>query len=628
MKLLSFLALAFALVIQAPGLLAQTSKNLYMPREIKSAYDQKTRDFSGKPGERYFQNAASYDIRVTFEPRTFWLTGNETIIYKNNSRDTLNRLYFNLYQDLYKKGAPRDAGIDPANIHDGVEVLEVSIGGKIIRPEQYRSFSTVFHIPVEGGLVPGGVAEIEFRWREKMPVTVARRQGTYKGSNFFIAYWYPKMCVYDDIEGWNTAGYTGQAEFYGDFSDYRVEITVPAEYTVWSSGVLQNPAEIFYPDILNRLAEAGRSDSVVRIITKEDRSANRVTLPAEKHTWRYGLTGQTDFAFGLSKTYLWDAISTPVESSRVQIHSVYSPEAVNCSKIPGFGRQAVQYYSAVSPALPFPEECVTFFEGGPGGMEFPGMVNQQDFRDGMESMMVTVHELGHIYLPFYAGSNEQKYGWMDEGLFTLIGFMAFCDQAGDKEMNFLQMLSSKYAEDAGLQAVDVPMMQMSYKLGDFTYGFVTYVKSAAAFLVLSDYLGQEKFTKGVREFLMRWKGMHPTPYDFFATFNEVAGEDLAWFWEPWFFSYGYADLALGKVTGANGKQQAEIINLGGYPVPVKLKVKYADGRETLIERRMDWWKNGEKSRLLEIPTGTIAEIKLDPARIPDANSANNNFKAR
>ncbi len=237
--------------------------------------------------------------------------------------------------------------------------------------------------------------------------------------------------------------------------------------------------------------------------------------------------------------------------------------------------------------------------------------------------MVTVHELGHMYLPFYAGSNEQKYGWMDEGLFTLIGFIAFCDQAGDRDMNFLQMLCSKYAEDAGLQSVDVPMMQMSYKLGDFTYGFITYVKSAAAFMVLADYLGEEKFTKGVREFLIRWKGMHPTPYDLFATFNEVAEEDLGWFWTPWFFSFGYADLALGGVTQNSGGQQVEILNRGGYPLPVKLAVNYADGSVAVVEEKMDRWKTGEASLFIEIPPGKIAEIKLNPVRVPEADYKNN-----
>jgi aminopeptidase N len=128
--------------------------------------------------------------------------------------------------------------------------------------------------------------------------------------------------------------------------------------------------------------------------------------------------------------------------------------------------------------------------------------------------------------------------------------------------------------------------------------------------------------------MIRWKGLHPTPYDLFATFDQIAGEDLGWFWTPWFFSYGYADLALGKITQSGGLQQVEIMNPGEYPVPVKLTVHYADGRVVPVEKKMDWWKNGEGSRLLEIPAGKVSGITLNPARVPDANPGNNNFKAK
>ncbi len=176
MKFCGFTTLFLILAIHLSSLNAQFSKSVYMPRDVRAAYDRQTRDPGGKPGARYFQNQAVYAIRATFEPESRLLTGTGSITYRNNSPDTLKRLYFNLYQNLYKKGSPRDAGIDPVNIHEGVEVLGVSVGGRIIRPDQYGSFSTIFIVPADGGVAPGDSTVIEFSWREKMPVTVAKRQ--------------------------------------------------------------------------------------------------------------------------------------------------------------------------------------------------------------------------------------------------------------------------------------------------------------------------------------------------------------------------------------------------------------------------------------------------------------------
>ncbi len=605
------------------SLSGQNNESLYLPAQLQAAYKQATRDPGGRPGKNYFQNRAGYSIMATFNPETKILTGTEIINYENQSNDTLRQLCMNLYQNMYKKGSPRDASADPLNIHDGVEILNLKVGGVSIPASKFRTFSTIFQITLINKIPPHSIEIIEIEWREKMPVTEAKRQGTYRETNFFIGYWYPKMCVYDDIEGWNTAGYSGQAEFYSDFADYNVEITVPAAYTVWSSGSLQNGSEIFQEKILDRIHRSNLTDSVIHVITEADRKEQMITRSAENHTWKFRSVNQLDFAFGMSDKYIWDATSALAGDHRVVINSVHGTGSPNCSLIPDIARKSVTYYSLVSPAIPYPEQEMTFFEGGPGGMEFPGMINQQDFKEKMETMMVTVHELGHAYLPFYAGINEQKYGWMDEGIFTLIGFLAFCEQAGDTELKFLQMLGTKYSEDAASQAVDVPVMQMSYKLGDFTYGFITYVKPASAFMLLSDYMGTAKFTSAVREFLQIWKGKHPTPYDLFATFNRVAGENLNWFWKPWFFEFGFADLAIGEVMTGNDANRIEIRKIGLYPAPVDLIVKYADGTEKNFQEKMSCWKSGESTLLIKVPAGKISEIILNPAHFPESDYINN-----
>ena len=605
---------------------SQTTHDLYRPAEIRKAYAAETRNPDGTPGKNYFQNRAEYAISAEFFPDTKILTGTEKVKYFNNSNDTLARLCFNLYQNLYKKGTARDSDVDPVNIHDGVEIRKISVNGLEIKPESFRSFSTIFIVPVAGRILPHTTAEILIEWQEKMPVTAVDRQGTYHESSYFIGYWYPKICVYDDIEGWNTAGHTGQAEFYSDYADYKVDITMPGDYTVWSSGTLVNGAGIYTPEFLKRLDEAAGSDSILHLISASGRKEGRILQKKDKHTWSYILNNRMDFAFAASNTYLWDATSQQTNDGRVLVNAVYSKEAKTFSSIAGICRRSIDYFSAKMPAIPYPEKQITIFDGGPGGMEFPGMVNEEDYSDEFMAAMVMVHELAHLYLPFDTGINEQKYGWMDEGFATLVGFLAFNDQMKDSGMNMMQMMVSQYAGGAGSQASDVPVMIASHKLGDFSYGFVTYIKPMTAFYLLYDYLGADKFAAVWREFTNRWQGRHPIPYDLFATFNAVAGEDLAWFWKPWFFEYGYSDLALGKIEQGRRGNLVTVVNVGKYPVPVNLSVKYQDGTTETISRKMDIWKEGADSVSIRIRAGKISEVVLNGPDVPEATNNNNRLK--
>jgi hypothetical protein len=429
--------------------------------------------------------------------------------------------------------------------------------------------------------------------------------------------------VYDDIEGWNSAGHTGQAEFYSDYADYRVDITMPGSYTVGSSGVLQNGSDIYTPAFLARLRAAAVSDSTVHLITGSDRESGVILQKKAKHTWSFRLENQMDFAFAASDTYRWDACSQQSGDRRVAIHAVYSAEAKGFGNITRICARGIGYFSVKMPALPYPAPCLTVFEGGPGGMEFPGMVNEEDYPDDFMATMVMVHEAAHLYLPFDTGINEQQYGWMDEGFATLVGLMAFADQIGDMNMNTIQMMTGQYSGGASTQAADVPMMTASHKLGDFTYGFVTYIKSMTALYLLYDYLGAEKFATAWHEFTSRWQGKHPTPYDLFATFDFVAGEDLGWFWKPWFFEYGYSDLAIGKVETGRKGTTVWIENVGKYPVPVSLTVKYTDGTEKVVTRKMDIWKAGAGAISIEVPAGKISELILNGPQIPESTSLNN-----
>ncbi|RQW02236.1 MAG: hypothetical protein EH225_08790 [Calditrichaeota bacterium] len=199
---------------------------------------------------------------------------------------------------------------------------------------------------------------------------------------------------------------------------------------------------------------------------------------------------------------------------------------------------------------------------------------------------------------------------MDEGLASIIGISALAYVSGVDESQILKMANQKYAGQAASLAIDIPLMSGTHHLGDFTSGFTTYVRPIAALSLLLDYMGAEKFYRAVREFADRWEGKHPIPYDMFHTFNFVAGEDLGWFWKPWFFELGYADTGIGDTKKLENRTIVEVVNHGGFPVPIDLTVKYNDGTEEKFHEKMDVWKSGDKIHLIEIPGTAIREVKL------------------
>ena len=593
----------------------QNTDELYMPREFKQAYINETRSHTGAPGKNYFQNRTDYTIKAEFSPDTRLLEGNEIIAFKNNSPDTLHAIYINLYQNLFKKGEARDSYIDTRNIHDGVEIIRIKVNGTEIDPETFTYYSTILIVPVPDKISPVSENKIEIEWKQLMPVTGLSRIGTYDESSSFIGYWYPRMNVYDDISGWNNFGWTGNAEFYSDYGNFDVEITVPSAYNVWSSGVLENAEELFQDKYLARINEASLSDEVIRIIGKEDRDENKITKEGDKHCWKFKAVSLPDFAFAVSDKYLWDATSIEIGGKRVLINAVYNPDSENFQTVADICRRSVDYFSNVAPGIPYPYPVLTAFNGERNGMEFPGIINDQEEKSQPGTMFITTHEVAHSYFPFYVGTNEQEYGWMDEGLTSIIGISAMADMLGTDEAVIFKQATVQYTSSSAGLGVDIPLMTGTRHLGDFTSGFTTYIRPITAFSLLFDYMGKEKFYQVIREFAEQWKGKHPIPYDMFHAFDKVAGEDLGWFWKPWFFELGYADIGIGKIEFMADKTIVNIENSGTFPIPVNLTAKYKDGSEKRVELKMDIWKTGKKTCQVEIPKGDILEIILDTSTV-------------
>ncbi|MFT4031408.1 MAG: M1 family metallopeptidase [Siphonobacter sp.] len=606
----------------------QTIQNLPVPLEIQKAYDAQTRSTDGRPGSRYWQNHSDYTIQVELDPATRKLTGSEKVIYTNQSPTNIQALVVRLYPDIFKKDAVRDEdNIDPADINDdGVDVEKVTINGTVAKVE--RKGTNAF-VRLPQSLKSGESVTLEINWNYLIPAKTHIREGTYFSSSFMVAYWYPQIAVFDDIDGWDRMDYTGQKEFYNDFNNYDVSITVPASHLIWATGVWQNPEKILTSEFLDRYKTSQTSDEIVKIVTREDRLNGGITVAKSgKHTYNFKAEYVPDFVFAASDTYLWDASSALVDAKtgrRSGVAAVYHPGSQDFYEVCRYAKQCLEYFSSYLPGVPYPYPNETVFNGS-GGMEFPMFVNDGSYPPAFAAE-VTAHEIAHTYFPFYMGINERKYAWMDEGWAqTLPNWLEF-DIKGMSKKFMPQQTNAQYLESFAGKEQEQPMMVPTNLLVGNAYSWATYFRPAQAYTFLRDMLGQDKFKAALQEYMARWHGKHPIPFDFFFSFNNALKENLSWYWIPWFFEKGYPDLAIGEVTTKKGKTKIRVDQKGSLPVPVKLIFTYTDDTTEEINETARVWQSGAKSIELSPKTEKpIKKITLSGISIPDVNRQNNTWE--
>jgi len=625
MKIISFITVLFFLI--ANFVLPQNN-TLYVPTNFQKAYKNGTRSYDGKPGPNYWQNKSKYKIKAELEPKTRKLSGEESITYFNNSPDTLKQIILRLFPDIYRKGNARDFEGDPDVITNGVEIEKLSVSGNEIKMKgekhsPKRAVTNLF-IPLEKYLPPKSQIELKVKWNYIIPDKAQIRTGAYDSTSFFVGYWYPQVAVYDDIDGWDTENYTGHTETYNDFSDYEVEILVPKGFLLWSTGVLQNPEEVYSQNIFEKYKKAFQSDEVLGVVEKKDYEKGIVTADKEKLTYKVIAENVTDFAFAASDHYLWDASSLVVDKvtgRRAFISSAYNISTNDFSTVAEVARKSIESFSTELPGIPYPYPVMTVFNGR-GGMDFPMMCNNSAVRELNGTVHLTSHEIFHTYFPFYMGTNERKHAWIDEGFATMIPFDFQAENAPGYDPRSRNAQS--YAEFAGLDT-DIPPMVPSHQLKGASYRTASYRRPGAAFEFLRNFLGDEVFIKALHEFMYRWSGKHPAPYDFFFTFNEVTGEDLSWYWKPWFFETNYPDLSIENLKQENGNYECIVKNIGGMPVPVILKTYNDDGTsETVFNQSARIWKEGLKETTISfVSNKKIARVELGTTQIPDTDKTNN-----
>jgi len=621
---------------------AQDSE-LYISLNFQKAYENQTRSMSGLPGSNYWQNQANYQIDVDFDPKSRLLKGKAQITYFNNSPDTLREIYINLFPNIFKKGQIRDEVVEYSDETNGLTIENISINKSVVdtakENEKIIYGPTNLKVILDSVIPPKTQVPINIKWHYIINKGSHSRTGGVDSTTFFIAYFFPHIAVYDDIDGWDDFHFKGDAEFYNDFGDFDVSITVPENFVVWGTGFLKNPDEVLQKKYLKRFQSALTAENIVHIVDSTEALLKNITTHNTQNVWKFKANNVSDFAFATSDHYLWDATSLVVDTTsgeRVFIDVAYNKDAQDFYKITDIARSSIEYMSFVFPAVPFPFPQITVFNGL-SEMEYPMMVNNWTvYNEELEdypnkenySIALTAHEIFHSYFPFYMGINESKYAWMDEGWASFVDYAITNKLISDSTAtrwgtaNYL-LYDNVYKEIIGSE-LDLPMLSISKMTKRPTYSINSYAKPAMFYMVLENVLGKNEFKRTVQEYMRVWNGKHPMPYDFFFIFNKVSGQNLNWLFKPWFFDMGYPDLSIKNVVQQSGEYTIEIEKVGHYPVPVHLKLTYEDESTEILQRKVSVWKSGYSTCSVTCPDNKkIKRIELGNVTIPDANLMNN-----
>jgi hypothetical protein len=600
-----------------------------------------TRTASGAPGAQYWQQRADYRIKVKLDEQRRRLTATQSITYMNRSPDTLNYIWLQLDQNIFKddsisrrsevaanSGTRRDSvgsgdslSFAAMRRHQAFEDTEYGYEMSPVRDAAGRVLrttvnDTMMRIDLPTPLRPGTSIEINFEWQSNIvnEAAIGARGGyehfpktdTYQ---FFLAQWFPRLVAYTDYTGWQHKQFLGRGEFTLEFGDYDVELTVPADHIVASTGVLQNSDAVLTAQQRARLKQAETAKQPVFIVTPAEALANEKAGTGDVRTWRFKAENVRDFAWASSRKYIWDAMGYRQDDAKrpfVMAMSFYPNEGE-----PIWSRYSthavihtMDVYSRFSFPYPYPV-AISVNSWERGGMEYP-MITFNGYRPTSDEKTgkltysrntkygligVIIHEVGHIYFPMVVNSDERQWTWMDEGLNTFLEYIAELEWEekfptfGDKT-NVLDFITDY------MQSNDqVPIMTNSDTIVQF--GPNAYSKPAAALSVLREaVMGRELFDHAFREYSNRWKFKRPTPADFFRTMEDASGVDLDWFWRGWFYGTDHVDVAVGNIRMYQVSSQDPDAEFplqrkefaSEWPESYSQKLNRAEGRQTRVER--------------------------------------------
>ena len=602
-------------------------RDLPLQPGIRRAYAAGTRDTTGRPGPRYWQQRVDYRIDATLDADAGMLHGAETITLHNTSPDTLTQIVLRLYQNYFKPETSRNDYV--TDITQGIIVDRLVVNGTSIATTdtaRYRTnptTATIAELTPPRPILPGADATIEATWHFTIPNvdTTARgeRMGRFGHYLYQIAQWYPQVAMYDDLHGWDTDPYQGIGEFYNQFGSFDVRITVPGGWLVGATGDLENPAEVLSQRTRDRLALAMRVDTTVHVVTATERGAS-ATAPGATLTWHYTAPQVNDFAFAASRDYVYDATHANIAGkSPVPVHLFYLPQhtAYARNNTAQYGRYALEHHSRF--VFPYEFTQLSIADGPETGMEYPMIIFNGP------GLAVTAHEAGHEWFPMTVGSDETRYGWMDEGFNEYIDAAATADYEHKPEV--MAAGAESYRRVAGSE-LEAPMMWPTDFVGP-NATMTTYVKAPVAFYALGGVVGDSAAHAAFVDYAKEWRFKHPSPYDFFMSMNRSLGRNLDWFWYQWFFTTYTVDQSIESVTRRGTNEIVTIDDRGDMAMPIVLRVDYTNGTSDTVIQKASVWFAGARHVAMTIPLRgkTVRTVTLDPEnRFQDLDRSNNVWK--
>ena len=618
-----------------------------------------TRSVDGQPGHNYWQNRPNYLIHATLNETSqdTTITGDVTIDYTNNSPDKLDYLWLQLDQNLFKPDS-RGAAVTPLS-GDRFDVKGFTQGGYHIASVSvtYKGITYKVNPVISDALMQvrlktplgakGDKILVKVNYSFSIPFYGADRMGRKKfgqGWVYEIAQWYPRMCVYDDVEGWNTLPYMGLGEFYCEYGDFDYYITAPANMLVVGSGDLQNGAQVLTPTQQSRLSQARNSDKTVMVIKPEEVDQPATHPFKGSLTWHFKMQNSRDISWAASKSFIWDAARVNFPSGRKGIAMAAYP--AESSGNDGWGRateylkNSMEIYS--NAYFEYPWNSATTVSGVALGMEYPGIVFCLSSIKNKALWGDITHEIGHNWFPMVVGSDERRFAFMDEGFNTFIDIYA-SDVFNKGE--YAPKRDGEYAPGKGNPADEIQptindskaptIMTAADAVGGEYRHPIEYFKPAFGLVLLREQiLGKDRFDYAFRNYIHKWAYKHPQPDDFFRSMESGAGEDLGWFWKEWFYNNWKLDIAIidaKYVDAADPKKgiNVTIANKEKSAMPFTVEATYKNGEKFRMQLPVETWIQTKAITFVMPTTGEVATVKVDPdAALPDCNRANNTFTVK
>ena len=624
-------------------------RTIPMTNAIRAAMAAGTRDSSGRPGPRYWQMWTDYNITTRLDVPTSTISGRERVVIRNDSDSLLKSVVLRLDQNLFRATNPRSDAVE--ELTGGLQLTKLVLNGTAIDisntqpsviPGSNRRGPPIADV-VKGTsarftlatpIAPRGTGTMEAEWSFRVPLypegARGDRMGRWGDSLYQVAQWYPRFAVYDDLRGWDTEPYLNGSEFYNNFGHFDVSIDVPAGWLVGATGVLQNPRDVLTPSEIEKLRRL-RVDSVTNILAAGEHGPGRSTAAGDRLVWHFVADSVSDFAWGTSDEFVWDADLAAIPGrAPVPVSVFYLPgHAERYAPAVAYATHALEFYSKLWMPYSFPQ--LTAVDGPENGMEYPMFI--------MSSAGASDHEVGHQWWPMMVGVNETWYPFMDEGFNNFMNILSRADR--DHKAAVIDGLGQAYGATSGNEREAPLMWDANY--GGPMYAFQGYAKAGMMLSMLGGIAGDSAVLSAMSEYAKAWRFKHPSPWDYAFFMSNALHRDLGWFWNYWLFTTESVDGSIQNVAARGKRTVVTVRQDGEMPSPVVLKVEFAgrnsaaklpvnarvlDDSTAIVTYPVDVWFSGKRTfeAVLDFGGRKISKITLDPfRRFPDRNPADNEW---